>query len=174
MTVILSLDISTTSTGWCITSDGKHYKEGVIRIKSPKNFSEKLSIFADELRNILRFFKPTNIVQESAFGGPNIKTLKALSEFSGVSKLVCWEVVGVEPCMVANTTVKSYFKVKTKKELFSFACSIFENDMLTFKDDNDIIDARMQLMYYADVVLDLYKYRIEKEYGYIYRGIINE
>jgi Holliday junction resolvasome RuvABC endonuclease subunit len=165
---ILSLDVSASCTGWCWTGNGKDFIKGVIKTNDTKNRSERLLDFSKQLTEVLQEYKPKHIVQEDTFAGKNISTLKILSEFAGVSKYTCQTVLGIDPVIVANTTVKSYFKTKTKKTLFEFMCEILELEGLTFKKDNDIIDAHAQLLYFADEVLKKYKYRFDKEYGYLY------
>ncbi len=165
---ILSLDVSAASTGWCWTGDGKTFISGVIETKPKFNRSERLLMFSQQLTGVLEKYKPDHIVQEDTFAGKNVKTLKILSEFAGVSKHTCQTVLGIDPIVVANTTVKSYFKTRTKETLFLFMCDIFELKDLTFKKDTDIVDAHAQLLYFADIVLEEYKYRFDKEYGYLY------
>jgi Holliday junction resolvasome RuvABC endonuclease subunit len=165
---ILSLDVSAASTGWCWTEDGKTFVKGIIQTKPKFNRAERLVSFSEQLTKVLEEYHPDYIVQEDTFAGKNVKTLKILSEFAGISKFTCQKVLGINPVVVANTTVKSYFKTKTKETLFLFMCDIFELKDLTFKKDNDIVDAHAQLMYFADIVLEQHKYRFDKEYGYLY------
>ena len=63
-----------------------------------------------------------------------------------------------------------------EKELFNFLVEIldFDKNTLTFKKNNDIIDSRAQLMCYSDTILKAFKFREEKEYGFIYNGGIDE
>ncbi len=165
---ILSLDISAASTGWCYTSNGKKFIKGIIETKPKFNRSERLLTLSIELTKILKKYKPKHIIQEDTFSGINVKTMKILCEFAGVAKFTCQKVLGLDPVVIINTKVKSYFKVRTKETLFLFMCEIFELKDLTFKKDNDTIDAQAQLLYYADEVLGKYKYRFDKEYGYLY------
>lgn len=165
---ILSLDVSAASTGWCWTNDGKTFIKGVIKTNSKLNRAERLVEFGAQLCEILLKYKPTAVVQEDTFSGINVKTMKILCEFAGVSKYTCQNILGLDPIVVPTTKVKSYFKVSTKQELFTFMCDIFEYKNLTFSKDNDIIDAQAQLLYFSDIVLSEYKYRFDKEYGYLY------
>lgn len=165
---ILSLDVSAASTGWCFTQNGADFTKGIINTSAKLSRSERLVEFGKALNKLLKQLKPDHIVQEDAFSGINVKTMKVLCEFAGVSKFVCQTVARVDPHIVANTTVKSYFKARTKETLFNFMCEIYELKDLTFKKDNDIMDAHAQLLYFADVVLNKYKYRFDKEYGYLY------
>ncbi len=165
---ILSLDVSAASTGWCYTNDGDKFIKGVIETKPKFNRSERLLTLNIELTKVLKKYRPKHIVQEDSFSGINVKTMKILCEFAGVAKYTCQKVLKVDPVVITNTKVKSYFKSRTKEVLFSFMCEIFELKDLTFKKDNDMIDAQAQLLYYADEVLGKYKYRFDKDYGYLY------
>ena len=168
MISILSLDVSASRTGWCFTKDYINFETGVIITTAKDVRSKRLCIFFEELLIILKKYNPEYVIIEDTFSGKNIKTLKILSEFAGVAKFACYYSLKLEPFMIANTKVKSYFKTRTKKALFKFACELFEEKDLTFGDDNDIIDAKAQIIYYIDTVLGAKQYRLEKEFGYIY------
>jgi Holliday junction resolvasome RuvABC endonuclease subunit len=165
---IFSLDVSASSTGWCYTSDGKYFDRGIIKTDPKCSRSCRLLHFSNELETLLLKFKPVFIVQEDTFSGINIKTLKILSEFAGVSKLVCFRTLKIDPFIISNLTVKSYFAAANKEDLFNFTCELLEIKDLTFKSNNDIIDAQAQLLCYSDLILGKYKYRFDKKYGYIY------
>lgn len=165
---IFSLDVSAASTGWCYTLDGVTFKGGLIQTSPKLTRSARLEDFANKLRRVLLELTPKYIVQEDTFSGINAKTLKILSEFAGVSKFICMEVMQIDPFIISNATVKSYFTSATKEDLFNFTCTLFDLNDLTFKKDNDIIDAKAQLLCYADSVLHKYKYRFDKTFGYIY------
>ena len=171
MRYVLSLDVSAAKTGWCVTKDGKEFITGLIETKPKYERAERLCIFNLELVKLLKKYQPEEIVIEDTFAGKNIKTLKILSEFAGVAKFTCKKTLGVEPVIIANTKVKSYFKVKTKEALFYAACELFGHEDLVFKKDNDIMDATVQLLYYLDAVLNTHTYRFETEYGFIYKYI---
>jgi len=165
----LSLDISTTSTGWCVTYDGYSFTFGTLAISPKLRSAERLDIFARLLTELLLKYAPTNIVQEDIFVGRNVSTMKVLCEFTGISKYVCYNVLNIDPFVISNKAVKSYFKAKDKQLLFDFMCTIFEREF-TFKQDNDRIDSLAQLMCYTDSILGIYSYRTDTDYGYIYDG----
>jgi len=174
MSYILSLDVSAACTGWCVTCEGINFITGTIETKPKNNRGERLVIFAKALTKVLCEYRPIHIVIEDTFAGKNTKTLKILSEFAGAAKYICQEVCGIDVAVVANTKVKAYFKARTKSTLFDFGCILFEEKDLTFKKDNDRMDSKLQLLYYLDIELDLYKYRFDKDYGFIYRGALDE
>ncbi len=166
---VLSLDVSASSSGWA-TYDGESFILGTIKTSPKFTRSERLVTFSNALAALLVRYKPKHIVIEDTFAGKNTKTLKILSEFAGVAKYTCMFVIGIEPTVVANTTVKSYYKARTKEVLFMFMCDIFNKKDLTFKKDNDIMDALAQLLYYLDVVLEKHKFKENKEYGFLFRS----
>jgi len=166
---ILSLDISSISTGWSIY-DGKDFICGVISLDKKIDKVVKLQKFRKILSEILLKEKPTDIVIEAVFMGINVKTIKILSEFSGVAQECCLSTVNIIPYIVENTVVKAFFKVKKKENLYDFILNLFDlkKDGLPFKENNDIVDSIAQNIYYCDVVLNYIKFRIETEYGYKY------
>ena len=167
---VLSLDISSTSTGWSVTNNGIDFVVGTIPFTSKLEVYEKLYLFAGSLKNILELYKPTYIVQEDIFSGKNVSTMKLLCEFAGVSRYICYSTLGIVPYTISNKTVKAYFKAKDKLSLFDFMCVIFDRKDFTFKTDNDMLDALAQLMCYMDSILNIYSYRLEQDFGYIYNG----
>lgn len=169
--IILSLDVSSASTGWCIISNDL-VEWGTITTSPKQCRADRLTKFRDSLIQILNSQPITHIVMEDLFLGHNVKTLRILSEFFGVAEQTCYEYAEIEPYVISNKTVKSFFKVKTKEELFNFLVDIleFDKNILTFKKNNDIIDSRAQLMCYSDIILKVFKFRDEKEYGFIYYG----
>lgn len=167
--VILSLDVSAASTGWCVMSD-KNRSYGLITTKPKFNRSQRLNIFRKALTKILKDYNPTHIVIEDTYSGLNKKTLKILSEFAGVAKEACQAVCNIDPYVISTNTVKAYFKVKGKEDLFYFMLDVldFEDKGLTFEKDNDIIDSIAQAMCYLDKVLGKRRFRTEKNYGFLY------
>ena len=168
MTKILSLDVSASSTGWCFTSDGRLLHTGLIKTKYMTNTGERLAVYSEKLEKLLLYFSPEAIVMEDTFSGKNVRTLKLLSEFAGVTKYICFKTLGIDPYVISNNTVKSYYKVRNKKALFDFLVDILDKKQLSFSKENDIIDAVAQLFCYTHTILGAYSFREEKEYGFIY------
>lgn len=169
---ILSLDVSASSTGWSIMAP-KHADYGIITTNPKFDRSSRLLSFRFELGTILFKNRPTNIVIEDTFSGLNPKTLKILSEFAGVAKQTCQEFAKIDPYVISTNTVKSYFKTKTKEDMFDAVLDIldFDKEKWSFNKDNDIIDAIAMSMCYADMVLGIKNFREEKDYGYLYNNI---
>lgn len=166
---VLSLDVSAAKTGWCLWTGGYRFTYGVIETKPKFNRSERLNQFRSGIIDVLTKHKPDQIVIEDNFSSRNVKTLKILAEFAGVAKEACQDTIGIDPYVMSNHTVKSYFKVKKKDELFEFLIVLLNKKYLTFKKDNDIIDACAQVICYCDIVLDVKKFRETKSYGFLYK-----
>jgi Holliday junction resolvasome RuvABC endonuclease subunit len=150
---VISLDISSTSTGWCYIVDGELVEYDTIRPKKSLDKSEKLVIFREELKVVLKKFKPNYIVIEDGFFGKNVKTLKVLSNFAGVAIECCFSTTKVTPYIMSNSTPKSYFKVKNKKELFEKVVKMYKFKDFDYDEHNDITDAIAQGICYYDTIL---------------------
>lgn len=168
MSRTLSLDVSAASTGWCILSEDI-YEYGIITTSPKQNRSERLLTFRDEMLILIDKVEPDNIVLEDVFSGLNVKTLKILAEWAGVTKEVCQYTCGIDPYVISTNTVKAYFKVKKKEGMFDFIVDLLEQNW-TFKKDNDIVDAIGQAVCYRDLILEESVYRHEFDYGYKYIG----
>jgi len=167
----LSLDISTTSTGWCFYKD-KMFNFGLIKPPSDLDNSKKLVIFRVLLMNLLNRLNPTHVVIEDNFGKSNLKVLKSLAEFAGVAKECCTCFNGRTPIVLSNTTSKAYFKCSTKEELYNFIEDLFDmkgSGVWTFKTHNDITDAIAQAICFCDTILESTKVREKRDYGYLFR-----
>lgn len=169
---VLSLDISASSTGWAFAfgqaESQIHF--GLIKTSSKFTHAERLARFRDELIKIMYKFKPSHVVMEDVFSGLNPKTLVLLAKFAGVAQECCKSITGIEPFIIHNNTVRSFFKLKNKEEIFEMIIEImdWESEELSFKKHNDITDALAQLLCYMDHVLKLRIFRTEQPYGYLY------
>ena len=172
---ILSLDISTVSTGWCTFDASQGIRSGTLSIKESIDIHHRMIIFKDKLNNLLLDYMPTDIVIEDVWFGKNPKTAKILSKFCGIAEETATRFLNKAPITIENTKVKSFFKCSKKADLFQFLISLlganFQN--LSFNKDNDSIDAIAQLIFYLDSI-DYVKVRSQKNYGYLYdiEGII--
>lgn len=169
---VLSLDVSSSSTGWSFMfgAASRRFNYGLIKTNSKFSLSERLNFFRNELQKLLLEFRPTNVVIEDIYAGPNTKTLIMLSKFLGVAEECCFNMTGVQPYLMSTNTVKSYFKSKNKEDVFNSIVDLldWENSNVSFKKHNDLTDSIAQLIVYYDLVLEYRKFRFEKEYGYLY------
>lgn len=169
---ILSLDISSTCTGWSfITKRKNSLKYGKIEPPKGENIAEKLTYFRQELIRLIEKYNPTHIVMEDVFLSRNPKVVMILAKFGGIAQQAVYEYAELSPHIVSNTTPKSFFKAKKKENLFSIILDLLNMDEneYKFKDWNDITDSIAQLLYYCDEILKIKKIRKEKEYGFKYK-----
>jgi Holliday junction resolvasome RuvABC endonuclease subunit len=150
---IISLDISSVSTGWAYFVKDKLKAFGTIKIKSSLDKSKKLSIFRVALEKLLKKYPSENVVIENGFSGRNVSTLKTLSHFSGVAQECVRTTLDIEPYIMNNKVVKAYFEVVTKEELFEVIKNIFNFKDFNFKEHNDVCDAIAQAVCYYNNVL---------------------
>ena len=168
----LSFDVSTKSTGWAFTfgqARGEfHY--GLIKTNPKFEFAERLAFFRSEAIRLLEEFRPTHVVIEDVYSGSNPKVGMLLAKFVGVLEECCFSIAGVNPQILHTSKVKSYFKCRTKEQVFHMIVDIFDWNpkKVEFKKHNDITDAIAQLLYFYEIVLNARVFREEKEYGYLY------
>jgi len=141
---ILSLDVSAASTGWCFLVRTNMHDYGIIKTSPKKGRAERLFKFKKEITKLLEKYNPSFVVIENGYFGRNVKTLKVLCEFAGVAKVCCMEVSGIEPFVMNVNTPKSYFKAKTKEDVFNCMVGLYGLDGFEFKKDNDVTDSLCQ------------------------------
>ena len=153
---ILSLDVSSVSTGWCYSVGRRTASSyGIIKTDPKLDISERLIIFKNELIRVLNKRSPTHVVIENGFSGRNVKTLKVLTKFAGVAQECIKRETDITPYVMNNKTVKSFFGVKTKRELYDAVVEkhMFWTKGFKFKTHNDIVDAWAQaLCYYVTII----------------------
>lgn len=170
MIKILSLDISSKSTGWCMIEGGKLKSSGVITTNPKTDWAVRLSEFRGRLASLLLDKYPTHVVIEDTFASKNLKVVKMLANFGGVAMESCVTVLKLSPYIMSNTTPKSYFKVKNKEQLFDVVVDYFDlpKKKWTFKKCNDMTDSIAQGMCYYDMKFKK-NIKQEKPYGYLYK-----
>jgi len=160
---ILSLDVAAGSTGWSFSVKTRLVDYGVIKTSPSLKRAKRLLKFREQLEKVLRKFKPSHIIIENGYLKRNVTTLKVLSEFSGVAKEVCMDILKVEAYIMNVNTTRSFFGAKGKEEVFNKVIG-FYNLKLDFKKDNDISDAISQsLCYYYKVLKGCDKFEDTKK-----------
>jgi len=164
MKSILSLDVSSRRTGWCFTANYIDFVMGNISHNNKLKTDGKLESHYNQLAAIIKEFKPEIIILEDTFGSRNIKTLKTLAWFAGVTRLCCYVEAKIEPDLVANTSSKSYFGVRDKKLFFNRVTELADIDecTLNFTKGNDMVDSFAMLIYYIDAVLGYKSYKSDE------------
>lgn len=118
----LSLDLSTSCTGVCITNlqGGIIHSEAILlsKIKGDNAFWLK----CDHMKNYLKNLRDIEniIIEEPMFNGPNQFTTNLLIRFNGVISYICREELGVTPIYlsvheVRKTICPEFIKYETKK-----------------------------------------------------------
>ncbi len=92
--MLLSLDISTSCTGWCLFNQDELCDHGFIKLSKHKGLFEKANRIKSELLLIAQKHHITEVVVEEnmqAFrpGLSSAKTLMTLSQFNGVVRWIC-------------------------------------------------------------------------------------
>jgi len=158
MAKILGLDVSSSSTGYCIINNGRLLKStlGTINPNSKSSYGERLKYFSDELLALLKTHKPDKVVMEDIFKGPNAKTFKILAMFRGVCFLTVFNEIGKDPICVMPTEARKLVGVAgiTKEDSFDFVIRKYAFSDYEFNTHNDITDA---------IVLGLAGYEMEKQ-----------
>jgi len=162
MSIVLSLDISSRSTGHAVFKNGKLLKRslGTIATKA-KTHGERLEFFEESLWALIDKYQPTLIVVEDIWYGRNLKTFRILSYYHGIVHKVSWQHNNELPLILGTSEVRSLIgqefdinlmpskKIrlqmgieKTSKELtFDFIKNKFKFKDYVFKTHNDITDA---------------------------------
>lgn len=90
---ILGIDPGTATTGFGVIRQIKNQPElvdfGVISTKKTLSDSQRLKILADDLKSLLKKFKPDCVGVEKLFFTTNQKTVMTVSQARGVVLLMC-------------------------------------------------------------------------------------
>jgi Holliday junction resolvasome RuvABC endonuclease subunit len=140
---ILGLDISSVSTGYCIISGGRLVKStcGNIKTNSRKSYGERLNDFESQLIDVIKKYKPDEIIIEDIFKGRSMLTFKSLAMFRGVGINTIYRETGKNPISVMASEARSLVGIKNKKEdAFEFIVNKYNLDY-DFEEHNDITDS---------------------------------
>ena len=113
----LSLDISTTGTGWAVFDSSTLVQSGVIKPK-PKSFYERAKIMASELkmvqlRALQKYDKPFDdiVVEKNSVMGPNQQSMIKIGIVTG---MILGRLVADEIYFVNVSTWRKYWKFSYK------------------------------------------------------------
>lgn len=113
----LSLDISTTGTGWAIYDGSTLLQSGVIKPK-PKSFYERAKIMASELKTVQlralqKYDKPFDdvVVEKNSVMGPNQQSMIKIGIVTG---MILGRLVADEIYFVNVSTWRKYWKFSYK------------------------------------------------------------
>ena len=144
MITLLSLDTSTTSTGWAIFKDGKYQESGVIDdFKKVKNGYERLKLMTKELLDSIGQLKPDIIVIEKDVVFGNMKVIDMLMKIIGAVYGFCL-FNGITYYEFAPSEWRKYVKLQTfgrKRDEFKKASIKYIKDNLNMDVNDDEADA---------------------------------
>jgi len=148
MNKLMSFDVSSISTGWSYFEDDKLVEFGKLVIPTNYDIVKKLIIFQYNIVGLVKCFLPNEIVIEETYM-KNVRTLKALMQFISVLQVNCFEILGIIPIFVYPASVRGYFALKTKKEVFSYIKNKYKVKFknISFEEGNDITDSILQGLY---------------------------
>ena len=143
MAKILAFDISALCTGVAVVNNGRILKSSFEKIepKAKLCYGERLSLFQDAMKAIIKKHNPDDIVIEEIYKGRNAITFKVLSMFRGVAVKTIFEAIGKDPLNILAVEARSALKIPTKKEGAFDAIITKYKLKLDFKNWNDVIDA---------------------------------
>lgn len=149
--VILALDISSSSTGYAVLRDGSwsgvETEYGVITVPTNLTFPKRLVAFRNALADVIRQTKPTHIIIEDVFRGPNVSTMKLLARFNGVAVEVSRRLLRRDPQIALAAEVRAALGCgRGKQDAFDFVCGKFDLDW-SFNKMNDVTDALALALY---------------------------
>ena len=143
-TTLLSLDTSTTSTGWAIFKDGEYQESGVIDdFKKVKNGYERLKLMTKELLDSIGQLKPDIIVIEKDVVFGNMKVIDMLMKIIGAVYGFCL-FNGITYYEFAPSEWRKYVKLQVfgrKRDEFKKASIKYIKDNLNMDVNDDEADA---------------------------------
>lgn len=144
MITLLSLDTSTTSTGWAIFKDGKYQESGVIDdFKKVKNGHERLKLMTKELLDNIGQLKPDIIAIEKDVVFGNMKVIDMLMKIIGAVYGFCL-LNGITYYEFAPSEWRKYVKLQAfgrKRDEFKKASIKYIKDNLNMEVNDDEADA---------------------------------
>lgn len=141
---ILSLDTSTTSSGWAIFIDNKYVDSGVIDLKEIKGTQERLKTMVIKLRSLIDYYSPAVVAIETPVVCRNPLTQRLLTMIFGVVFGKCVEdeieFIELRPTQW-RSLVDSEKKPRKRDELKEWSCKkvklLFNKDVTD--DESDAI-----------------------------------
>lgn len=119
--MILSLDISTSCTGYCVFDEDDLVAIGHISLSKHKDFYEKANRIKSELKEINKTFNIHYVAVEEnlqAFrpGLSSAKTLMTLAQFNGTVRWICSEIFNLKPVAINVNTARKSIGLKIDKK----------------------------------------------------------
>ena len=134
--MLLSLDISTSCTGYCIFNEDVLVDIGYIALNKHKGLFEKAAEFKSRLLKIQKAYKIKSVAVEEnlqAFrpGLSSAKTLMTLAQFNGVVRWICHESISVPVSAINVNSARKSIGLKinrkssqtTKEQVYEWVAS---------------------------------------------------
>ena len=123
--IILGLDISTSTTGWCLTESKKSLvtllDSGFVHHKGKRNLHEKSQDVVSILEKIKKQHHIDKIcieenLQSFRTGLSSAKTLMTLSRYNGIVSHECWRCTGIVPEYYNVNSARKMLGIDTTKK----------------------------------------------------------
>lgn len=120
--MILGLDISTSATGWCLTTmSGEFVDMGAIQLTNTKNIFEKAKVVRETLEAISTKYKVKNVAVEENLQGfrrglSSARTLVTLARFNGIVSYIASDVFLVQPTFFSVVSARKELGLKIQRE----------------------------------------------------------
>ena len=117
--MILGLDVSTSTTGYCVlASDGTIKEIGYIPLSREPELAIKGVLFMDKLTDILDRFDVDRIIIEKIFtrygkGMSSAQTITRLASFNGIVQFICYQQTGKIPELIPVAEARKIVGIKT-------------------------------------------------------------
>lgn len=136
--MILGLDISTSSTGYCILdADGEVIRADAWELKNKNNFPDefaKANHIKENMLEIKAQFPIEKVYIEMPFtffgsGGSSAKTMAVLQKFNGIVSWLCYDIFGKKPKYFTAQQARKLNKITvkkgkdTKKQILEWVCN---------------------------------------------------
>lgn len=121
--MILGLDISTSSTGWCVLDGNTNavIDIGFIPLSKEKNLFTKAAIVMNKLTSVVQDNKITSVAVEQNLqsfrsGFSSAHTLSTLSKFNGIVSYITFILTEIEPTDINVSTARKNAGIKVQRE----------------------------------------------------------
>ena len=117
--MILGLDVSTTTTGFCLlNSENEILSLGYIPLAKYKDLCIKGQNVKLILSDLIKKYKIDFVYIEAPFerysrGMSSAKTITRLASFNGIVQYICFDTLGINPCMLTVHESRRMCGIKT-------------------------------------------------------------
>ncbi len=121
--IILGLDISTSITGVTVIQEDQILETAFWDTRNKKHFPtiyHKADHIKDKLKDLVSKHKISHIYIEQSLhsfrsGFSSAQTLSTLSRFNGIISWICWDMLSIQPEMIAATSARKQAGVGIKR-----------------------------------------------------------